>query len=489
MARGAVVAAVALLVAPHTAGAASKSAGSRTAAPPAASTAIVGTWEGKLAGHIRFVLHVQRDSTGALRSSADSPDQHATGLEVDSVAVVGDSLHFTMTKLGGGYDGLMNAARTEIDGTWHQGGAAVLLVFHPYVPGSEPEQDGGVQEPKPPFPYDAIDVTYPNPAAKDVILAGTLTLPKGAAGVACAILITGSGPEDRDETLFGHKPFLVLADYLTRHGIAVLRSDDRGVGGSSGTQERATSDDFAGDVRAAVAFLKGRKDVDPTKIGLIGHSEGGLIAPMVAASDKSLGFIVLLAGPGVPGDSILITQSLLISKSMGYSDSMATSAQNAQRELIVAAKSAPDSATLAAKLKVVIRGQIERLPKDQQEALGDLDKIAASQAQLLRAPWMQFFLSHDPRPVLAQVQCPVLALNGDKDVQISAEQNLPAIREALLKGGNKDATVEAIPGLNHLFQTSRTGSLAEYQTIRETFSPVALQKIGDWIGARMGRGK
>ena len=492
MARGASVAVLALFVVAHSpAIAAPKAAATpKAAAPPPASAAIVGTWEGKLAGRIRFVLHVERDNTGTLRSTADSPDQGATGLEIDWIAVAGDSLYFNMTRLGGSYAGLMNAARTEIDGVWEQGGAAVPLVLHPRGAGAAgAEKESGPVEPKPPYPYDAMEVTYPNPDAKGVTLAGTLTVPKGATGVPCAVLITGSGPEDRDETIFGHKPFLVLSDYLTRHGIAVLRSDDRGVGGSLGTQEGATSEDFASDVRAAVAFLKTRKEVDPAKIGLIGHSEGGLIGPMVAAGDKSVAFIVLLAGPGVPGDSILIMQSLLISKSMGYSDSMATSAQAAQRELIVAAKTAPDSAALATKLKVVIQGQIDRLPEAQRQGIGDIDKLAAGQTQLLRAPWMQFFLSHDPRPVLSQVQCPVLALNGEKDVQISATQNLPAIREALLKGGNKDATVEAIPHLNHLFQTSQTGSLAEYQTIRETFSPVALQKIGDWIGARMGRGK
>ncbi|MEK7315185.1 MAG: alpha/beta fold hydrolase, partial [Candidatus Eisenbacteria bacterium] len=276
--------------------------------------AITGTWEGKLAGRIRFIVHLSRDDAGGWRASADSPDQNAMGLTVDAVTVEGDSLRFTMRQLGGDYGGRINAARTEIDGTWKQGGAAIPLLLRPQKAGSEsPRGSNRPQEPKPPFPYDVILVSYPNPNAKGVTLAGTLTVPRGSGPAPCAVLITGSGPEDRDETIFGHKPFLILADYLTRHGIAVLRSDDRGVGKSTGSAENATSDDFAGDVAAAVKFLKTRKEIDPTKIGLIGHSEGGLIAPMVAMRDKSVAFVVLLAGPGVPGDSILIMQSRLIS--------------------------------------------------------------------------------------------------------------------------------------------------------------------------------
>ena len=428
--------------------------------------AITGTWEGKLAGRIRFVVHLSRDDVGAWRASADSPDQNAMGLTVDAVTVSGDSLRFTMRQLGGEYGGRINAARSEIDGTWKQGGAAIPLFLRLQKAGSEsPPESNRLQVPKPPFPYDEILVSYPNPSAKGVTLAGTLTVPKGSGPAPCAVLITGSGPEDRDETIFGHKPFLVLADYLTRHGIAVLRSDDRGVGKSTGSAESATSEDFAGDVAGAVKYLKTRKEIDPAKIGLIGHSEGGLIAPMVAMRDKSVAFVVLLAGPGVPGDSLLIMQSRLI------------------------ARQAPDSAALAAKLRVVLQKQMDRLPEAQRNSIADIDQIVGGQTRLLRAPWMRFFLAYDPCPALSKIQCPVLALNGEKDIQVSAEQNLPEIRAALLRGGNKDVTVETLPGLNHLFQTAESGALSEYSTIRETFAPVALGKISDWIGARMGRGR
>jgi pimeloyl-ACP methyl ester carboxylesterase len=332
-------------------------------------------------------------------------------------------------------------------------------------------------------------VTYSNPNAPGVTLAGTLTVPKGAGPAPCAVLITGSGAEDRDETVFDHKPFLVLADYLTRHGIAVLRTDDRGVGKSTGTTENQTSENFAGDVSAAVAFLKTRKEIDSSKIGLIGHSEGGLIASMVASRDKSVAFVVMLAGPGVPGDSVLITQSFLLTRSAGYPDSEARSVQAVQRELVLAAKAAPDSALIAAKIRAALQARQGLLPKDQQMSDKNLDLIARGQAHIMGTPWMRFFLLYDPRPDLAKLQCPVLALIGEKDTQISAEQNLPEIRAALRSGGNRDATVEMIPGLNHLFQTAETGSVGEYATIEETFAPIALQKTSDWIGSRMGRGK
>ena len=485
-----IVAAIVTAHHPGAAQAAAPPAASEMAAPAANVPAITGAWEGKLGGRIRFVVHLDRDSAGTWKATADSPDQGAMGLVVDWVTVAGDSLRFGMRLLGGEYGGKINAERTEIEGVWKQGGAVMPLVLHPQeAASSSAEEPGRPQEPKPPFPYDEILVSYANPAAKGVTLAGTLTVPKGAGPAPCAVLITGSGPEDRDETIFGHKPFLVLADYLTRHGIAVLRSDDRGVGKSTGSAEGATSDDFAGDVLAAVAFLKSRKEIDPAKIGLIGHSEGGLIAPMVANRDKSVAFVVLLAGPGVPGDSILITQSRLISKSLGFSDSLSGSAQNSQRELLLAARQSSDSTLLASRLRGIIQEQIDRLPEAQRQGVGDIDKIVGGQMRVLTAPWMRFFLSYDPRPALSQLQCAVLALNGEKDIQVSAEQNLPEIRVALRKGGNKDATVEAIPGLNHLFQTAQTGALAEYSTIRETFAPVALEKISDWIGARMGRAR
>ena len=455
------------------------------------SDAIPGTWKGAIAGRIPFILHVERGTNGALKATADSPSQNATGLEVDQIETRGDSLVFFMNSIHGWYGGVCNDLRTEIRGTWYQGTAAVPLTLTYAKPETNPPADANLrpQNPKPPFPYDAIDVKYENPKAKGVTLAGTLTVPKGATKAPCAILITGSGPEDRDETIFGHKPFLVLADYLTRHGIAVLRSDDRGIGGSTGDLQNATSDDFAGDVEAAIAFLKTRKEIDPLKIGLIGHSEGGLIGPMVAARHKGVAFVVMLAGPGVPGDEILIRQSLKISLSMGFTTEQAEAAQNAQRDLITAAKDPTDSTAFVAKLKTVIQAQIDQLPYEQKKDVGDVNEIAVGQAKILRAPWMKFFLNYDPRHTLAQVTCPVLALNGEKDIQVDADQNLPEIRAALTKGGNKDATVEKLPGLNHLFQTVEMGSIDEYARTPETFAPTAMQKISDWIGARMGRGK
>lgn len=477
----------ALIAAALVCAAAATGTGTTTGIPP--RDAVTGAWSGTLAGRIRLVLHVERDSTGALRASVDSPDQGAMGLGVDAIEVRGDSLLFAMRAIGGSYAGLIDAKRAGIEGVWRQGDAELPLVLHPLAPGEEAAKPARSQEPKPPLPYDAIEVTYPNPDAPGVTLAGTLTVPRSPGSFPCAVLITGSGPEDRDETVFGHRPFLVLADHLTREGIAVLRSDDRGVGASTGSAARATSEDFAGDVRAAVAYLKTRKEIDPARIGLIGHSEGGLIAPMVASRDASVAFLVLLAGPGVPGDSLLVTQSLLVSRSEGFSDSLAREAEGTQRRLLAAARSAPDSAALLATMREVIGRQIARLPEEQRGAVGNIDELAARQVGILRSPWMRFFLSYDPRPALSRVSCPVLALNGGKDVQVSAEQNLPEIRAALEKGENRDVTVKTLEGLNHLFQTSATGAVGEYAAIEETFAPSALEEISRWIGERTLRGE
>ena len=458
-----------------------------SAATPPPARSVAGAWEGTLAGSIRFIVHLDRDVSGSWRATADSPDQNAMGMAVDRVTVTDDSLRFSMTRFGGEFAGRINPEHAEINGIWRQGATTLPLVFRPQGAATEAPRPGRPQEPKPPFPYDTTEVSFTNPRAAGVTIAGTLTTPKGKDPSPCVILITGSGAQDRDESVFGHKPFLVLADYLTRHGIAVLRCDDRGVGKSTGSSERVTSEDFAGDIEAAVAFLKTRKEIAPSKIGLIGHSEGGLIAPMVASRDKSVAFVVLLAAPGVPGDSVLITQSYLISRSMGQSDSLARVTQSVQRELVLYAKAFPDSARLAAKFRTVILPPKDVDPKKQKTNDDKLDEIAGEQARLMLTPWMRFFLTHDPRAALANLQCPVLALNGEKDTQISADQNLPEIRAALRKGGNRDATAEKMPGLNHLFQTAKTGALAEYGMIEETFAPAALQKISDWIGSRMGR--
>jgi fermentation-respiration switch protein FrsA (DUF1100 family) len=306
-----------------------------------------------------------------------------------------------------------------------------------------------------------------------VRLAGTLTLPQGAGPFPAAILIAGSGPNDRDEYLMGHKPFLVLADFLTRHGIAVLRADKRGVGQSTGDYAAAVSADFAADVEGGVAYLRNRPDIDRRRIGLIGHSEGGLIAPMVAADEPAeIAFVVMLAGPGVSGADVLVEQVRLLMLSSGKSADEAAQAAERQRQIVHTVVSTPDESALRQKLTALLEGY------------GFPDGAVKAQVDKAESPWFRSFLAYDPAATLARVRCPVLALNGDKDVQVSAAQNLPAIKAAVLAGGNTHVETDLYLGLNHLFQMATTGSPSEYSSIEETMAPVVLEKVANWIAAQ-----
>jgi uncharacterized protein len=330
------------------------------------------------------------------------------------------------------------------------------------------------QEPKKPYPYDEEEVGYEN-KRDGVKLAGTLTLPRGKGPFPAVLLITGSGSQDRNESLLGHKPFLVLADYLTRQGIAVLRVDDRGVGGSSGSVPNSTTENFAADVMAGIEFLKTRKEIDPKQIGLIGHSEGGLIAPMVAAQNDDVAFIVLMAGTGLTGEETLYQQGALILKAGGASAEQLAKQRATQESMFKILKWEKDPLTIEKRLHEALSSSLTEEEKKKAE------QAIAAQIKLVNTPWFCYFLTLDPRPVLRKVKCPVLAINGENDLQVPANKNLREIEAALKAGGNKDLTIVRLPKLNHLFQTSETGSPNEYIKIEETIAPVALRTIGDWI--------
>lgn len=345
------------------------------------------------------------------------------------------------------------------------------------------------QNPAAPFPYDSREVVVENPV-DGAKLAGTLTVPKAPAGTRhpAVVLITGSGPQDRDETLLTHKPFLVIADHLSRHGLAVLRLDDRGVGGSNSPTPDPNSLTFAGDIAAAVAFLKTQADIDAANIGLVGHSEGGLIAPIVAAKFKDIAFIVLLAGPGVSGKAVLREQMIAIMRSSGESPEHIERVSAVQGRLLDEVVGGNDEALIKRLIRELAQAQLKRsvdAALDPAEA-EQMDAMVDQQTAMMRSNWMRTFMSFDPRETLREVRCPVLALNGALDVQVIASQNLPEVIAALLKGGNQDVTAVVLPGLNHLFQTARTGSPAEYMLIDETFAPVALDLMTRWLRVRAG---
>jgi pimeloyl-ACP methyl ester carboxylesterase len=314
-------------------------------------------------------------------------------------------------------------------------------------------------------------------SAPGVKLAGTLSLPQGKGPFPAVVMITGSGAQDRDETILGHKPFAVIADRLTRDGIAVLRVDDRGFAKSTGNFSTATDDDFAIDAAANVAFLRTRPDIDPARIGLIGHSEGGIVAPKVAVKDPKIAFIVLMAGPGVPLSEVLRAQRAQLMPAMGQTTEEIQKSQTLLDHIVLAMRGAKDEGEAKARALQVIKAEG-----------GDLARSDV-QAQMLAARvssgWMRDLLDYDPRPTLARVKCPILAVNGSKDGQVPPGQNLPAIRQATQ--GNPDVTIQELPGLNHLFQTAKTGAVGEYADIEETVAPIALDAMSSWIRKHVRR--
>ena len=341
-------------------------------------------------------------------------------------------------------------------------------------------QNNRPQEPNIPYNYTSEDITFENPKANDIKLAGTLTLPKNVKQPAVAILISGSGPQNRNEEVFEHKPFLVLADYLTNNGIAVLRYDDRGIASSEGDFKTATSFDFATDVEAAINYLKSRSDIDPNKIGLIGHSEGGLIAPIVVSKNNDVAFIVLLAGSGVDGQEVLQSQSRKITKMMGATEETLDFNHTITSKAYEVIKKEKD-------VEKIKKG-IETSLSTYKENLGDSpyaayinDAVINQLSGMASNVWLTTFIRTSPEPYLSKTTCPVLAINGSKDVQVLAKLNLVGIESALKQANNKDVTIKELEGLNHLFQTAETGSAQEYAKIEETFSPTALVLIKDWI--------
>jgi pimeloyl-ACP methyl ester carboxylesterase len=449
---------------------------------PDAKATLAGTYQGKLvispAASLTIVFRLA-GSANTPTATMDVIEQGAKGLPVKETVISGDRVVFRIPDFGITFSGKRSADGKTITGTFAQGGGSLPLTLirmtGKIVAPARP------QTPKPPFPYRTEEVSFSNPKASGVTLAGTLSLPQGVGPFPVALFITGSGPQDRDSTIMEHKPFAVIADYLTRRGIACLRVDDRGVGKSTGNAANATSADFAEDTRAGMEFLKGRKEIDSKQIGLIGHSEGGLIGPMVAANNPDVAFLVILAGPGVPGREIILEQQKALVKSMGGPETAIATNQRFSKAVITILDTEKDIKAAQAKVKTYLAKEAEAVPAAQREAV--IKRLEAAYLPWCQ-PWFVYFLTMDPAPVLQSVPCPVLALNGSLDLQVLPKQNLAPL-EAALKKGSKDVTALEIPELNHLFQHAKTGSTMEYATITETFAPEALTIIGDWIATRI----
>lgn len=457
-------------------------AGSAAAQQPApAEERFVGAWQGALqAGPnvLRLSLTVARDSAGRLTGELVSVDQGGAKVPA-TFAVRGDTLGVTMPSVGADYAAVISG--DTLAGIFRQGGGALPLQMTRGTAPATPAPPVRPQQPKPPLPYRTSEVRFES--APGVRLAGTLTLPNGPGPFPAAVLVSGSGPQDRDETLLGHRPFLVLADHLARRGIATLRYDDRGVGESGGDFARSTTADFADDAEGAVRFLRGTRGVSRDRIGIIGHSEGAVIAPAVAARSRDVAFVVMLAGPGVPGDSLLLLQGRALMTAAGAPAESIERAAAVNRRIYTALIVGSDSADIIRRVRAAEAEYLASLPVAERAAA---DSALTQGRGGLVTPWIRHFLAYDPRPALRQLRVPVLALNGTLDLQVPHEENLAAIAGALAAGGNRDHEVVALPRLNHLLQTAETGAVSEYATIEETIAPLALERISAWISKRFG---
>jgi pimeloyl-ACP methyl ester carboxylesterase len=443
-----------------------------------AASRVTGSWQGSLkvmGTELRLVFRISQQADGTLTAVMDSPDQGAKDIPTSKVVFSHDSLRIESAMIRGLYSGLYRSDSMMITGEWKQGGMSFPLTM----------RRGEVvlrrpQEPVPPLPYLAEEVTVRNEAA-GIELAGTLTRPSTGGPFPAAVLITGSGGQDRDESLMGHRPFLVLADHLTRRGLAVLRMDDRGIGKSKGNFATATSVDFAGDALAGVAYLKTLAFINPKQIGLIGHSEGGIIAPMAAGRSRDVAWIVLMAGTGLTGEEILYLQGELIARAGGASAEAIAKQRASQEKMFAVIKSERADSLAAARLHQLIEESIAGMSQEERKALGEVEPFIQAQIRQITSPWFRYFLTYDPLPALRKVKCPVLAINGERDLQVPPRENLQAIERALQAGRTQAYTIKLFPGLNHLFQTATTGAPTEYGKIEETISPAVLEYMAAWI--------
>lgn len=440
----------------------------------AQSPSVTGSWHGTLevgGTALRLVFHLDRDSGGGLAATMDSPDQGATGIPVTRATLEGDSLQLEVASIGGRYAGRWNRAADRIEGRWFQSGRSWSLALSRGVGGGTETDLERPQVPESPYPYRADSIRFEG-GAPDVRLAGTLTVPDGPGPHPALVLVSGSGPQDRNSTVFGHPLFLVLADHLTREGVAVLRYDERGVGASTGRYATATIEEFAADASAAVEYLHGRPEIDADRIGLYGHSEGGLVAPLVAARRGDLGFLILVGAPAVDGREVLIAQSSRIAQVRGASEEDVDSVRALQERLFTAVFEESDSASIA------------RRVRDLLEKRGLGAEAIENQIREFTRPWLRHFLTHEPAGVLEVLDLPVRAYYGARDLQVTPAQNAPLMRELLGAGDRADRTVRVLEGLNHLLQPAETGLPSEYRSIETTIAPEALAEITDAVPDR-----
>lgn len=445
--------------------------------PAKAEESIDGHWDGNIAvmgTELKIMIDIDTKKTG-VQATIDIPRQGAKALPLKNLKYNTPDISFELESPNGTafFNGIIKSK--NISGDFKQAG---ILGKFSLEKEAITKLDNSREIEK--LPYKQEEVNFKN---GEINFAGTLTLPETKGPFPAVIMITGSGPQNRDEELFGFQPFRIIADHLTRKGIAVLRYDDRGIGGSGGKVNEGTTEDFATDVEAATKYLQGRKDIG--KIGLIGHSEGGIIAPVVASRNASIAFIVLLAGTSVNGEEILMAQSDLISKANGLSKSEIEENRQLQAKIFTAMKTNKGWDSVKSELNAKISESIMKMPEGQRKEISDIKKytetLVNNQLAAVQSPWFKYFLTFEPSTVLGKIKIPVLALFGELDLQVPALMNSVPMEKALKKAGNKNYTIKVLPKANHLFQEAKNGSPNEYESLKKEFVPGMLDLISDWI--------
>ena len=445
---------------------------------PAALRPLLDRWSGdiEIMGQVLAIAVEFKSVTNKPAGTIDIPVQRAKGLILKNITFEAFKAHFELPA-GPGlaiFDGELN--KDTLRGSFQQAGIQGTFWL------ARGERSKKESPPEEPVPYKQEEVIFHNDTLK---FAGTLTLPPKPGRHPAVVMITGSGPQNRDEELFGFRPFKMIADHFTRKGIAVLRYDDRGVGGSSGSTSSSTTSDFANDVIAAVKYLQTRSDIKPDQIGLCGHSEGGIVAPLAVSREKTIAFIILMSGTGLNGAEIVLAQSSLIAKADGTPEADIKENIAVSRRLFNAVREGQDLEQFRKELMELGRRQLDKMKPEERKTIVNPDEYLESkikgQLAQIQTPWFRFFLSYEPAPALALVRCPVLALFGELDLQVPAEMNKEAIEKALRIGNNKDFLMKVFPKANHLFLTAKTGSPSEYGSLKKDFVPGFLETMSGWI--------
>ena len=442
---------------------------------------ISGDWSGTAKRgnkEITFVFNIEQENS-TYSSTMSVPTFRISGIKPSATTFTNGTLIVDGSNVGMNYEGVFNNEAQQFEGTYKEGGIQMILNLKKGAVKTEDLRRP--QEPVKPYPYYDEEVVFENTEA-EITLAGTLTLPSKKGKFPVVILISGSGPQDRDESFMGHKPFLVLSDYLTKQGIGVLRFDDRGHGESTGDFGNATTEDFSKDVLSAITYLRTRNDVDINNIGLIGHSEGGIIAPLVANNSKDVAFMVLLASTGISGTELSVMQSKTL-RQFPVKDEVAYE-KNTRKAIAIVTSNKSDleiKNELTTHYNTFIRPILTSLNVPEEK----INLFIESQLKTSLKPWSRYFLQYNPADEIEKLQIPVLSLNGTKDTQVNAKTNQEGIRKALIKGNNQDYKIVELKNLNHFFQECETGKMDEYRKIEQTFSPTALKEISNWILKRI----